>query len=69
MLRHFLWLTVGFMAALFWLGPVFILGGIFQLASSASRDAKTQTVTLLVGVAAGYAAFFYMDAQGMIGWK
>lgn len=65
----FLWLTIGFVGALFWLGPLLMLGGVFVLASSASRGAKTQVAAMLVGVALGYAAFFYMDARGMIGWK
>lgn len=65
-----LWLIFGFLITLLcWLGPLLILGGFFLLISSASRDAKIKTASMFVGVTLGYAVFFYLDAQSMIGWK
>ena len=70
LLSNFLWLVFGFLVTLLiWLGPLLIIGGVFVLVSSASRNAKIKTASMFVGVVLGYVAFFYMDAQGMIGWK
>ena len=69
LLSNLFWMVAGFFGTLFWLGPLLIIGGIFVLASSASRDTKIKTASLFVGVILGYAAFFYMDIHGMIGWQ
>lgn len=67
-LINFLFLALGFFATLFCLGPLLIIGGVFVLVSSTSKDNKIRTVSMLIGVALGFAVFVYMDAQGMIWW-